>query len=268
MRFEYIYNDLADDLLYYGTNVDVGEWHAQDVRGVPQLVTRENTNVQFSYRIPSSITKLQDDVQPNMPFAEAQFADRVSGEPLNPPPSADLWPWKSQSEVSFEKFSHTYPERFWPKQAGTPGEGSLYNEDHHEGIRYAYGDLQDVVDLLAHSPYTRQAYLPVWFPEDTGNVENVRIPCSLGYHFLFRDGELNITYFIRSVDFVRHFRDDVYMAARLCQWMLNEIVSYKMGNHHMWEQIEPGYLNMHIVSLHCMQGDLQMMRKELYGKGK
>ena len=26
----------------------------------------------------------------------------------------------------------------------------------------------DVIDLLEREPFTRQAYLPIWFPEDTG----------------------------------------------------------------------------------------------------
>ena len=66
-----------------------------------------------------------------------------------------------------------------------------------------YGDLDDVVTLLTNDPLTRQAFLPMWFPEDTGVVHGTRVPCSLGYHFMQRDGRLSITYYIRSCDIVR-----------------------------------------------------------------
>lgn len=254
--FNHLYRAYADKLLELGAIVDVGEWHAQKVDN-PLLVTRELANEVFTYHIPQLVLDLGMDVQPNIAFAEAQFQDRVSGEPLNPPPSSALWPYAQrghEDHLEEGKFSHTYPERFWPKEAA-------YHD--YWGIRYRWGDLADVVAQLVRNPYTRQAYLPVFFPEDTGNVSNVRVPCTLGYHFLFREGKLNITYFIRSVDFVRHFRDDVYMACRLCQWVLDEIVSNKMGNHHLWEQVDPGTLTMHIVSLHCMEGDLPKLRREL-----
>src|SRR3954468_15378336 len=91
------------------------------------------------------------------------------------------------------------------------------------GIRYDYGDLQDVVDMLVRSPYTRQAVLPVWFPEDTGAVHGERVPCTLIYHWMLRDGRLHCFYDIRSCDFVRYFRDDVYFAMRLTQWLIEQV---------------------------------------------
>jgi thymidylate synthase len=88
-----------------------------------------------------------------------------------------------------------------------------------QGIRYEYGDLDDVVNLLYEHPFTRQATFPIFFPEDTGAVHGGRIPCTLHYHFLRRGDSLHLWYAIRSCDAVRHFRDDVYMATRLCQWV-------------------------------------------------
>ena len=259
-NFAIIYNEYARQLLK-AEKVDVGEWHAQKVKGVPQLVTREVRNAQFTYRVPHTIATLQEDVDPNMPFAEAQFRDRVSGEPLNPPPSADLWPYAQQNhkqhlEAAGGVFSHSYPERMWPKDAG---DLPVAGEYPHEGIRYPYGDLNDVVKMLSNSPMTRQAYLPIWFPEDTGN-QGVRLPCTLGYHFMLRRNALHITYFIRAVDFVRHFRDDVYMAARLVQWVLCEL---RKTGAEVWNAAAPGDLTMHMISLHCMLGDEDKLRRDL-----
>lgn len=137
-----------------------------------------------------------------------------------------------------------------------------------EGIRYRYGDLNDVVSLLAKEPYTRQAYLPVFFPEDTGAHHGERVPCTLGYHFLLREGKLHINYFIRSCDYLRHFRDDVYLAGRLCQWIVHQLIVKEAWTgateQALWGNVTPGTLTMFISSLHVFEGDLPKMRRE-YG---
>lgn len=214
--------------------VHVGEWQAIRSDKMPQAETIEVEDFSFQTNIPIGVDQLQQAFKPNLPWAEDHFEERVSGLPLNPPPSSDYWPYAQRSNDQFkekQKFSHTYPERMWPR--------SLMPD----GIRFGTGDLNDVVHLLRNHPGTRQAYLPIWFPEDTGAVKNQRVPCTLGYHFLIRDGLLKIVYYIRSCDFYRHFRDDAYMAARLCQWMADQV------------GIVPGQLVMHISSLHIFAAE-------------
>lgn len=232
--FDGVYNRLAKHL-HYADLVDVGEW--QSIHGdIPQAKTREVVDVVFSLQLPDSMSGLQQSVKPNFPWAEDHFQERVSGIPYNPPPSHEWWPFAQKNNDEHrkaEKFSHTYPERFWAKP--------------RMGIRYGYGDLDDVVTLLQRSPYTRQAYLPVWFPEDTGAVHGERVPCTLGYHFLRRGDKLSCRYFIRSCDFLRHFRDDVYMAGRLTQWIGDQI------------HVAPGNLTMFIGSLHVFDGEQDIL---------
>jgi thymidylate synthase len=130
------------------------------------------------------------------------------------------------------------------------------------GIRYPYGDLDDVVSLLAREPYTRQAYLPVWFPEDTGAVHGERVPCTLGYHFILRDNQLHTFYPLRSCDFLRHFRNDVYFAVRLTQWVRDQVLmTCPKSNEVYWTGVTPGNLTMQIVSLHIFEGDMPYMRQ-------
>lgn len=241
---------LRATFLRRGKTVHVGEWQSVKQAAVllPQMTTIELTHVVFEYPIPPTMEELQDDVRPNLPFAEAQFEDRVSGQPLNPPPSDELWPWAHHlgDDKATGKYSHTYPERFWPKQAGdvfVDGRDMAAESKVNVGLRYPYGDLGDLVSQLRENPATRQAYLPVWFPEDTGAVHGERVPCSLGYHFLIRDGKVDCDYFIRSVDFYRHFPDDVYMACRLVQWIADR-VDANVGN-----------LVMHIGSLHVFEAE-------------
>ena len=268
--FNHTFRTLRTALLE-APEVDVGEWHSQKVEGIPQLVTREARDVTLSFPLPplmgddaSTCTELiQSLIEPNLPWAEEHFLERVGGVPLNPPPSAANWPFAQAGHAAHtdedEKFSHTYPERFWPKQADREGRVGIPIK----GVRFDYGDLDDVVQLLRRSLYTRQAYLPVWFPEDTGAVHKERVPCSLGYHFLFRNGKLNVTYMIRSCDFVRHFRDDVYMAARLCQWICEQLP----GGEWIDETppvIDLGDFTMHTMSMHIFQGDVAKLEREIH----
>lgn len=232
-------------LLLQQPSTNIGEWHAQHVDSAFLEVNGVSLELPF---IANDIETLQKDIGPNLPWAEDHFQERVCGTPLNPPPSSDHWPFAQKKNTTHKRdnqFSHTYPERFWPKHANSV---NIYRK--HQGIRYAYGDVMDVASLLARSPNTRQAFLPIWFPEDTGAVDGQRVPCSLGYHFMIRNGFLNCTYMIRSCDFMRHFVDDVYMAGRLMQWMSQQVNSLTIEM-----TISPGTLTMHIMNLHAFETD-------------
>jgi hypothetical protein len=255
-----------------------GEVHAMDTSASPVHATRELLNVSLVFDVPGADhTDIRGGtwaelVRPNLPWAEEHFRERVSGVPYNPAPSHVRWPWaqhNAKHQDGAQQFSHTYPERFWPKHAHQHKvpRGEMHNQtcDGLRGIRYAYGDLMDVVDLLDRSLYTRQAYLPVWFPEDTGSQEQVRVPCTLGYHFIVRPqagsgqapiDRLHMVYYIRSCDYVRHFRDDIYMAGRLAQWMAEML----NGRGHT---VFPDSLTMHITSLHSFVGDDWRIREDV-----
>lgn len=258
------------DLLESGSLVEVPTWQALDVKDKPQGRTWEVLNRAFSIEIPERSGTLADICKPNLPWAESQFQERVGGEPVNPGDTYQDWPYyKGNVEQHKEQgqFSHTYMERYWPKRANGGYDPDDLGPEDHQGIRGQYGDLNDVINLLSREPTTRQAYLPVFFPEDTGAVHGERIPCSLGYLFMMREGKLNITYYIRSCDFYRHFRDDVYMTARLCQWVLQRCKGKELDKKYenrFWKDVWLGRLTMHIGSLHVFEGDLPKLRRE-YG---
>jgi thymidylate synthase len=245
-------NALSKHLLEDGAPVDNQYWQAQKIEK-DDFKSYEVQNVGFTAPIPDTKEKLVKQVEPNAEWAEEQFSERVSGKPLNPMPSYVRWPfWKSGSnfslEVNNEKFSHTYAERFWPK----------YTEDDQirKGVRFDYGDTNDVIDLLTRDPYTRQAYLPIWHPEDTGQVHKMRVPCTIGYHFMMRDNKLNIHYIIRSCDALRYLRDDIYMACRLDQWALEQLQS----KNDFWNNVSVGDFTFHCFSLHIFKGDVAIMK--------
>jgi hypothetical protein len=258
-------------LLLEGDEVDTGHW--QSLKDVPHTKTRELFRVCVETPIPQRADIAQFMVEPNLPWAEDHFQERVGGAPTNPGSQFMSWPWydpnwKAQAGED-AKFSHTYQERMWPRfapEGARPGGGDVTAS--LAGIRYRYGDLQDVVNLLHREPTTRQAYLPIWFPEDTGAHHGERVPCTLGYHFMLRGGLLHVTYHIRSCDFLRYFRDDVYMAMRLGQWVLNELsVDLEEGQPDtVWSSVQMGILQMNIGSLHVFENDMRKMRREAPAK--
>lgn len=254
--------DLLKYNLIQAPPVFLGEWQSQKT----ELKMRELYNVVFEWQIPETINALGRETGARLPWAEDHFLERVSGEPLNPAPSEAWWPFREKKDGDTntshksegKAFSHTYPERMWPKHAeGLPfwdNEGSWGDKLPAHGIRFPYGDLNDVVNQLSKSPYTRQAYLPIWFPEDTGAVHGKRVPCTLGYHFSIRDGVLNITYFMRSTDLLRHFQDDVYLACRLAQWMVEQL---RADNPH--RPLSVGKLVFHTANMHIFDDDVPII---------
>lgn len=260
-----IVRQLLGDFLGAAEPVDVGQWQSLDIKGDSSKVTWELREASLVIGMPASMSQAQSEYRPNLPWAEDHFQERVSGHPLNPPPSQAWWPFAQQGHADHlkdGKFSHTYPERFWPRHAGH-GESWCYPGDEPmAGIRFEYGDLYSVVERMQKNPYTRQAYLPIWFPEDTGAPDSERVPCTLGYLFMIRNNKLHITYHIRSCDFMRHWRDDVYMAVRLGQW-----IQGIMRENSQVPDLEMGELTMHIGSFHIFEGDKAMVR-HLYKEAK
>lgn len=223
-----------------------GRWQQLDVSESDLHATHELLNVTLSMPVPESLSVLQDALSPDLPWAEDHFWERVGGRPVNPGKTHTYWPYHGlqdpERHLKGKIYDHNYMERIWPKYAGNKC-GPL------QGIRFDYGDLADVITLLQDEPMTRQAYLPIWFPEDTGAAQKQRVPCSLGYHFIMDQHEaLHCQYTLRSCEIYRHFTNDVYLACRLMQW-----VAYQTD-------LIPGNLTMHMANLHGFVGDHAKMK--------
>lgn len=258
------YARMVSDLIGQPT-IHRGEWQAMNVANSKPHATHELEDVTVVF------DPVPHDLDPIVPFIDHDWADehhweRVSGKPHNPAPSHTRWPYAVRGNADHtdgERFDHTYPERFWPKFAGDSNIDEGDFEEGRYGIRFEYGDLNDLVDLLVRAPLTRQAYLPVWFPEDTGAVDGQRVPCTLGYHFMVDvDYRLSCRYYLRSCDIYRHFSNDVYLAARLMRWVVDEVnrrtienQAPTIDNHATWRPMGVNKLVMHISSLHAFVGD-------------
>lgn len=267
--------------LIHSSNLVKGtQWQSTDVSKLgPQAYMHEIINLSYSVGLKDcqTLKQWQEDIKPNLPWADDHFQERVGGVPLNPGVQWSNWPYAHSANryrKEGEQFSHTYMERYWPKHANTniapehmeasQEKGRVPLLTSHTGIRYDYGDLTDVINLLEKDPLTRQAYLPVWFPEDTGVVHGERVPCTLGYHFLYRSGHFYCTYYIRSCDFVRHYRDDLYLTLRLMIYVLDRlrIREDALESNTIWHDCKLGIFTFHCVSMHCFEADYQRLINE------
>jgi hypothetical protein len=248
-------------------------WQGQDVSKMNAALMKEDLHVSMQFDMAGEALNFYAlAIVPNLPWADNHFLERVCGYPINPGIEWANWSHGVNAEKSLNArgmFNHNYMERYWPKYAGESSCLATRNPEEWEirmdsgyvpthGIRHDYGDLGGLVRDLAGEPDTRQAYLPVWFPEDTGDAHKGRKPCTLGYHFIMRRGQLDVTYYLRSCDLANHFRDDVYLTVRLLLWVLDEC---RKLNPEVWNGVVPGKFTMHITSLHMFINDY----RQLYG---
>jgi hypothetical protein len=264
--FPDMFQHIRERFYHQSIEVHPKHWQGIKVEDRPEMASYELLNVAFDVQLDSEDLDIyRADVEPNLPWADDHFLERVCGEPINPGIEYKNWPWAKSSERFLDKgqFNHNYMERYWPRFAGKVNTPTATAEQFaigldqlprpvgaNRGIREIYGDMLDIVHLLVDDPYTRQAWIPIFFPEDTGIGE--RKPCSLGYQFIMRNNRLHVYYPLRSCDFLRHFRDDIYLTIRLLLWVLHECRSLDPDG---WRDVKPGCYNMHCTSLHIFKND-------------
>lgn len=173
-------------------------------------------------------------------YIEAEFLDRVSGVPMNPGNSYDKRPEVWGDFLVDDQFHYTYSERIAPQ-------------------------LNRILMELRDRPSTRQAIINVHSnikPSITlDNYTNTRIvsasadmywmggvgriPCSMYYQFMIREGKLDMIYTMRSCDYITHFSIDVVLALKIQAWFAE-----KLG-------IEVGSFTYFTGSLHAYHKDLK-----------
>lgn len=227
-----------------GQYVDNFRWQGIETASSEQTnQMKEIVFLSFKSKMPQTEEEAHElldfDKLPMGTWAEEHFQERISGIPYNPPPSHVRWhngtsgDFKSEAET--EVFSHTYPERFW------------FNKLVPKGLRFDNGNLDSIVDIFKADPNTRQAFMPMFLPEDLiASAVGERVPCSLGWNFIQRNGYMHLAYALRSCDAIRHFANDLYMAIRLAQWVNEKAFD---------NQLKMGFFQMNVTSFHCFRND-------------
>lgn len=192
-------------------------------------------------------------------WAEAEFTERINPEGVNPGEAYKLRPQMWKQFLVDGQFDYSYGERM--------NQPVLYG-----GLKIVL--LHALAEQLAHDPDTRKAVLPIFghftrmdenqgliFEEDIDRLEgHARIPCSMYYDFLIRNGKLHICYHERSSDFIQHFGNDVYLAWNLMEYMVEQVNKLLPDNA---DEIEPGYLYHTIDSLHAYKKDWVMLKSNI-----
>jgi thymidylate synthase len=88
--------------------------------------------------------------------------------------------------------------------------------------------IDKLVDELLRHPNSRQLWLPVWYPNDEERRGDRRVPCSLGYWIVQREGAIHETYMMRSCDLYTHYANDVALATMLLHYVA-KMTDFKVG---------------------------------------
>ena len=201
------YNEVRRDLHELGTLVHPQTMQDRDVKDNPDYRTLELSPYGFTIENGSDIKGLLDSLDKSSTWMEAEFTERIGNAP-NP---GTAWELRADTWRPFlhdGAFAYTYAQRM------------------------NYGEaLLKVFHELADHPDTRQAVLPIFSgPLDLPNLGGTaRVPCSLHYQFLRRNGALQMIYVMRSSDFLTHFPYDIALAIRL-QWYLAGLLLLPVGH--------------------------------------
>ena len=223
-------SEMMRDVWEMGQTVAPNSYQNKIIKGDEEFLTKEFQN--YTYTL-TSLKKEKalffftgDSVKD---WAKREFSERIAGNDFKNPGEA----WKTRPEVwtqflnSNQEFDYTYNER----------------------IR---ASLDEILRELVLNPDTRQAWMPIFWPGDTEYLGGKRrIPCSLGYFFSVRDGQLNMTYIQRSADLVTHLGNDIYLAWQMMDYVARYIF------------VKPGFLTHMIFSLHAYKKDWPALEKGL-----
>lgn len=205
-----------------GVEVQIQTMQDKDVHDNPDYLTHEL--IGYSYMILNSEDK--DELlksfgkEDELPWDAEEFTERVSGMNLNPGEAYKMrgvW----EEFVHDGKFSYTYSERI----------GEQVNK---------------VIEMLTATPSSRNAIISIWdrqIDQDRFGGK-MRVPCSMYYQLLIRDGKLNMVYNIRSNDLMTHWCHDIWQAITLQQYIASKL------------DIQVGYFIQQIGSLHGYAKDL------------
>ena len=188
--FPEAFNEIRRDLKEMGLPVETQTMQDKLIQPGDNLDTVELMNYIYTVTNPDIA-----DLKPTRPWVENEWHERRSGiygDSINPGIA-----WRSRADTWEEflhngEFSYTYADRF-----------------------SSYKQVLSIIRRLKEDKFSRQLYISMWASADSAKLGVERVPCSLGWHFLYRGGQLHMTYFMRSCDFATHFQNDVYLSMKL-----------------------------------------------------
>lgn len=213
MGIKYQSYSVQDKIVDHDPNYETIELIGTGYKLVPsEKSTFKNLDSLITYNKNKDFTK----------WAIEESKERLSGRSLNPGSAWENLPELWQEFLRNGFFSYTYAER-WTEQIKYITHELYRNPNSRQAIMTMYDRHQDMMN---------------WGGFD-------RVPCSLSYHFLIREGKLNLIYNQRSCDFVQFFQADVYITIKLQQFVADVL------------SIDIGTFTHNINSLHAFKKDLE-----------
>lgn len=231
-----MHSDVRRDIHEMGTIVHPQTMQDLDVRDNADFRTLELSPYAFTIEDASDAKGLLDSLEMSSTWMEAEFAERIS-KTANPGLAWELRAETWRQFLHSGKLAYTYSERM---------NRSLNIDTMDDSDVCA---LSHVFHELHDNPDTRQAILPIFNGDlDLPNMGGIaRIPCSMYYQFLKRNGTLQMIYTMRSSDFLTHFPYDIALAARLQDYMAKLLViptgqlTFFTGSLHLYaKDADPG----------------------------
>lgn len=239
-------SEIMRDVYEMGHLVHPLSMQNKDVSNDDNFITKEITN--YSYCLTSMLSsKWLFAAEPTMKsWADAEFKERLDVNPQNPGEA-----YKLRHEV-------------WTQFLNNEGK-----------FDYSYGErmkdqISSVINELFRNPDSRQAIIMIWDRGDHQKIGGIqRVPCSMYYQILIREGKVHIIYNQRSADVVTHFGNDVYLAWKLKSHIIKELNLLKGVEYESPDAFKTGYLFHNIGSLHSYKKDwvkLKQARAEFKNK--
>ncbi len=213
-------SEVHRDLFEMGQTVKPRTMQDKNIEGNEDFETLELSSYPFAIESPLDIDEMIQHRGLNIEWCRRDFEERTSTADINP---GEAYKLREEWEefVHGGKFAYTYNERL------------IYQ-------------LRETIKLLKFDPDTRQAVITIY--EGGKDVHNrggiKRVPCSMYYQFMVRNGALDCVYTMRSSDFMTHFPYDIWHAV-----MLQNLIAKEIG-------FPAGKLTFFSGSLHAYKKDV------------
>ena len=186
-------------------------------------------------------------------YIEQEIMDRVGGEPMNPGRSYLKRPEVWEQFLHDGKFAYTYSERITPQLSRLLDELKV-RPDTRQGIINFHSNICPVMTSseFESAQLTKfqdgkslrdYANNPVQESVDLRNMGGSgRIPCSMYYQAMNRNGKLDLIYTMRSCDFLVHFPVDIALALRFQAFLASQLglpvgmFTYFTGSLHAYQK--------------------------------
>lgn len=212
-------SELMRDLKEMGIPIATKSYQNKPVKG-HDLETVELMHYNYMITQASSIVPRPEHAE----WAEEEWLERISTQTMNP---GNAW-------MKRRDYWHQFLNRF-----------GMFDYTYNTRMEC---QLDYAIDLLRKDPMSRRACISIWSNYENFSDLDIRVPCSMYYHFMIRDKHMYVDYHQRSCDLIEHWRNDLYFAMRM-----GNHIAKSLGMH------DPNKLRVihRVGSLHAYNKDLE-----------